>query len=91
MLAGESAEIQVKVKYSLVELSGEVSLVIQNGETFLANSMEVVSQGEGTVTLKKSILVPQTNNIQIFTPLSVNGGTSATNIVDTRFFKVLQK
>ena len=89
--AGEAVEFDVKAEYKLEEPTGTVTLVIQTEDVNkmpLANLTEVVSQGEGTISLKIAVTIPQgTRTIQIFTPLMATGSTSTTS-VDSRAYQV---
>jgi hypothetical protein len=90
---GERVRIAVEVEYVMTEDSGAITLVVQKGESGgfpLASSMEVVLKGKGTAKLEAEIEIPDTKAIQVFTPLSFQGGTS-TSIVDYRVFKVTNR
>jgi hypothetical protein len=91
---GEKVSFRVEVEYSLASApSGAITLVIQQGESGrrpLANETEVVEKGKAKLVLRKEIEVPETSAIQVFTPLTVQGGTS-TGIVDTRIYKVIKR
>src|SRR5664280_851210 len=90
---GATVKFEVQVEYSLTSsASGSVTLVIQQGESGhmpLANETTVIQKGEGTATLRKELAVPETAAIQIFTPLTGQGGSS-TNVVDTRVYSVVK-
>ncbi len=91
---GNSYEIAVEVEYSLKQDNGVITLVLQRGDvnpsvsSTLGNVTEPIKKGNGKLTLKAKIIVPNTNSIQVFTPLSTIG-ESQTKIVDTRVFKVV--
>ncbi|MEJ7605125.1 MAG: hypothetical protein WKF37_02410 [Bryobacteraceae bacterium] len=91
---GETVAFRIEVEYSLATAdSGSITLVIQRGESghaSLANETEVVRKGRGKVVLSKEVVVPETGALQVFTPLSVQGGTN-TRVVDTRSYKVVKK
>jgi len=84
---------RVEVEYNLTSApSGTITLVIQQGESGrvpLANETQVVQKGSGKLVLTKDIEVPETNAVQVFTPLSAQGGSS-TRTVDTRAYKVVK-
>ena len=90
---GATVKFEVQVEYSLASsASGSVTLVIQQGESGhmpLANETTVIQKGKGTATLRKELAVPETAAIQIFTPLTGQGGSS-TNVVDTRVYSVVK-
>ncbi len=91
---GERVTFKVEVEYNLTSAaSGSITLVIQQGESGrvpLANETQVVQQGSARLTLSKDIEVPDTSAIQVFTPLTVQGGTS-TRVVDTRAYQVVKR
>jgi hypothetical protein len=89
---GNSYEIVVSVEYSLKQDNGSITLVLQRGDavstaSILGNVTEAISKGNGQLTLKANITIPNTNSIQVFTPLSIPG-ESQTTTVDMRVFKV---
>jgi hypothetical protein len=92
---GNSYEIAVQVEYSLKQDNGVIALAVQIGDvkpdvsSTLGNVTEPITKGNGKLTLKAKIIVPNTNSIQVFTPLSVPG-ESQTKIVDMRVFKVVE-
>jgi hypothetical protein len=91
---GDRVTFKVEVEYNLTSTpSGTITLVIQQGESGrvpLANETQVVQKGSGKLVLTKDIEVPETNAVQVFTPLSAQGGSS-TRTVDTRAFKVVKR
>ena len=79
------------MNYTLNAGSGVITLVVQSADnSTIANYSEVVTKGSGTVALKSSFAVPETNSVLVFTPLSAQG-QSSTSTVDARAFKVLAK
>jgi len=89
--AGDRVKVKVDVDYSLTSDAGTVNLVIQTADnSSLAHNMEVLQKGTGKVTLVAEFVVPNSNAVQIFTPLSAQGQTS-TSTVDTRAYKVIGK
>ena len=91
---GEKATFKVEVEYNLASASsGTITLVIQQGESGprpLANETQVVQKGKARLVLRKDVEVPDTSAIQVFTPLTAQGGTS-TGIVETRVYRVVKK
>jgi len=91
---GSNVDFEVKVEYYVKEDSASIDLVIQKGEysggidPYIGGGMEVLTHGEGVVTLKAKVKVPDTKAIQIFTPLGLQG-QAQTSIVDSRFYKVI--
>ena len=90
---GAAVTFEVQVEYNLTSsASGSVTLVIQQGESGhmpLANETTVIQNGKGTVKLRKEMVVPETTAIQVFTPLTGQGGSS-TNVVDNRVYRVVK-
>ena len=90
--AGSSVEISVDVEYSLKQNSGEITLVLQQGDATptisLGNVVKPIKKGSGKLTLKANITIPKTDSIQVFTPLSIPG-ESKTTIADMRVLKVV--
>lgn len=85
---GDKVKVQVELSYALSSEGGTVSLVVQSADnSSLAHNMEVVQKGSGKATLSTEFVVPDSNAIQIFTPLSAQGQTS-TSTVDYRAYKV---
>jgi hypothetical protein len=88
---GDRVDLEVATEYTLNAESGVITLVVQSGDnSSIANQSEVVTRGSGSVTLKSSFTVPETNAIMVFTPLSAQG-QAATSTVDTRAYKVGKK
>ena len=90
---GDKTKIIVEVEYVMSQDSGTITLVIQKGESGgfpLGSSTEVVLKGKGTIKLEAEIQIPDTKALQVFTPLSFQGGAS-TSIVDYRAFKVTKR
>jgi hypothetical protein len=88
---GDHVDLEVVAEYTLSAESGTLALVVQTADnSVLANRLEVVARGSGAVSLKTSIVIPQTTSIAIFTPLAAQGQT-ATSTVDTRAIKVSPK
>jgi hypothetical protein len=86
---GDKVRVQVEVSYGLTTDTGTISLVIQTADNSnLGNNMEVIHKGTGKATLFAEIVVPNSNAVQIFTPLTTQGQTS-TSTVDTRAYKVV--
>ena len=85
---GDKVKLQVEVNYALSSDGGTVSLVVQAANNAsLAHNMEVIQKGSGKATLSAEFVVPDSNAVQIFTPLSAQGQTS-TSTVDHRAYKV---
>lgn len=85
---GDRVEFGVDISYHLDADSGTVSLVVQSADGKpISSNMEVVTRGSGHVTLRTEIQVPNTNAIQVFTPLNAQGQISTTT-ADMRSFRV---
>lgn len=94
LYVGEEVEMKVTIDYELAEPSATVSFVIQKGEAgvgmrgvMVGSTSKVISKGKGTVELEQSIVVPDTNTIQVFTPL-LTPGSMETRTVDSRAYEV---
>lgn len=91
LYVGDKVDIEVKVNYTLDESSATVSLLVQDSDDKpVASTLKIISKGNGPVVLKKSFIVPETNAIQIFTPLLVEGDSATSNVV-LRSYKVENK
>ena len=89
--AGEKIKMAVQVNYTLSEDSGTLALVVQGADnSSISSNFEVVTKGNGSLTLESEFVVPSTKAVMIFTPLS-GQGQSSTSTVDTRAFKVVAK
>jgi hypothetical protein len=90
---GSSVSITVDVEYSLMQDNGSIVLVVQRGErvagqqSLLGSVTGEIKRGTGKLTLKTNIIVPETNSIQVFTPLYILGVTRSST-VDMRALKV---
>jgi hypothetical protein len=88
---GDKLDLEVTLEYRLKEENGSVSLVIQDDKnTPVGSLLEPVKKGSGKVTLKRTVTIPKTGAIAVFTPLSASGETR-TETVDKRVFKVVAK
>ncbi len=88
--AGAKVKIELEVAYQLLADAGAVTLVVQANDKGLAQTTRAVRQGEGTVKLSAEFVVPDTNAIQIFTPLQALG-QKTTATLDRRTYKVVPK
>ena len=92
---GSEIHFKVTIEYAVKDDSAMVTLVIQKGEysnspdVLVGSVSEVVSKGKGTVTLEKTVNIPDTKALQVFTPLAIPGQTQ-TLIVDMKFYKVVK-
>ena len=88
---GELVKLHIEVAYTLSTSSGTLGLVVQASDnSSLAQDMEVVNKGSGTIQFDTEFLVPNTKAIQVFTPLSAQS-QSSTSTVDMWAFKVVSK
>ena len=93
--SGSEVHFKVKLEYTIIENSATITLLIQKGEysggidVVVGSTTQVLTKGKGTITLEKTVTVPSTNVIQVFTPLGIPGQTSTT-IVDRKFYKVIK-
>ena len=95
---GDKVDFKVKIEYLLTDPKAAISLVIQKAETdvknltdaVIASKTKAVSQGSGTVSLTQTITVVDTETIQVFTPLIVEG-EKQTQTVDSRTYEVKKR
>jgi len=87
---GDKVKVQVEVSYALTTDVGQITLVVQaaNNAT-LANRAALVKKGEGKLTLSAEFVVPDSDAVQIYTPLSAQG-QKATSTVAHRTYKVVK-
>jgi hypothetical protein len=85
---GDKVKVQVEVSYALTVDVGQITLVAQaaNNAT-LGNRSAAVKKGEGKLTLSVEFVVPDSDAVQIYTPLSAQG-QKATSTVAHRTYKV---
>jgi len=87
---GAKVKVEIEVSYRLLADAGAVTLVVQANDKGLAQTTREVRQGEGKAKLAAEFVVPDTNAIQIFTPLQALG-QKATATLDRRTYKVVPK
>lgn len=87
---GDKVKVQVEVSYALTVDVGQITLVAQaaNNAT-LGNRSAAVKKGEGKLTLSVEFVVPESDAVQIYTPLSAQG-QKATSTVAHRAYKVVK-
>jgi hypothetical protein len=87
---GDKVKVQVEVSYALTVDVGQITLVAQaaNNAT-LGNRSAAVKKGEGKLTLSVEFVVPDSDAVQIFAPLSAQG-QKATSTVAHRTYKVVK-
>ncbi len=89
--AGAKIDIEVALEYNLKQDNGSINLVIQDAQnTPVGSILEPIKKGAGKLTLKRTITVPKTSALAIFTPLKPEGETETT-VVDSRVYKVVAK
>jgi hypothetical protein len=89
-------DVEVTVEYTLKSGKGEISLLIQNENAPVAgrhidSAEQEVTATSGTITLKKSVIVPETTKIGVYTPMYLGGVYKKTLIVDSKTYKVVPK
>lgn len=83
---GDRVVLRVVVDYNLTSDAGTLSLVVQAADNSnLASTVEVLRKGRGKIILVAQFVVPDSNGVQIFTPLSAQG-QHATSTVDHRAY-----
>lgn len=87
---GDKVKVQVEVSYALTVDVGQITLVAQaaNNAT-LGNRAAAVKKGEGKLTLSVEFVVPDSDAVRIYTPLSAQG-QKATSTVAYRAYKVVK-
>jgi len=89
LTTGERIKIEVSIEYILDTDSGTIALVVQTASNdLIAQDMEVISRGTGSLTLSADIVVPSTKAIQVFTPMQAQDQVGTTT-VQMRAFKVV--
>jgi hypothetical protein len=87
---GEKVKVQVEVSYALTVDVGQITLVVQTANNAtLANRAVVVKKGEGKLVLSAEFVVPDSDAVQIYTPLSAQG-QKATSTVAYRAYKIVK-
>jgi hypothetical protein len=92
---GSEIHFKVKLEYNVGEDSAVANLIFQKGEdsgsfdSVIGNTMQVINKGKGTITLEKTITVPDIKVLQVFTPLMIPGQTQTTT-VDMKVYKVIK-
>ena len=80
-----------KLTNELIGSISEIKDTIEKSDKFasfiIARKIEILSRKEGKMKLAESFKVPDTNSVQIFTPI-YQQGQEATEIVDNRFYAV---
>ncbi len=89
-------DVEAVVEYTLKSGKGNISLVIQNEDAagidrHIDSERYELSAGSGTLTMKKSLIVPQTTKIGVFTPIYIGGIYKKTSIVDHQRYRVEPK
>lgn len=88
---GAKVTLKVEAQYTLGAESGTVAIVVQAANNApLAQNVSVIRNGTGKVNLQAEFVVPQTNAVQVFVPLHVQG-QGPTSTVDSRAFEVVAK
>ena len=93
--SGSKIHFKVKLEYDIVDDSAVVNLIFQKGEdsgsfdSVVGSTMQVISKGKGTLKMEKTVKVPDTNALQVFTPLMIPGQTQTTT-VDMKVYKVIK-
>ena len=87
---GDKVKVQVEVSYALTVDVGQITLVAQAADNAtLGNRATAVKKGEGRLTLSVEFVVPDSDAVQIYTPLSAQG-QKATSTVAHRTYKVVK-
>lgn len=85
---GSTVKMRVGVAYWLAAETGSVSLVVQTADTkSVAQDERIVKRGGGELVFENEFVVPDTNTLRVFVPLS-GGEQTATSTLDTRAYPV---
>jgi hypothetical protein len=88
---GQTVDFKVEATYTLTGDTGTVALIVQAADgSGLAQPFDVVKKGSGKTTLEASVVVPNTDSLEVMTPL-VNQGPNTLTAIDRRTFKVSAK
>ena len=93
--SGSEIHFKVKLEYTVTDDSAVVNMTFQKGEdsgsldSVIGNTMQVLSKGKGTIIMEKTVMIPDTNVLQVFTPLMIPGQTKTTT-VDVKVYKVIK-
>ena len=86
---GDRVKLKVDISYNLTVDSGTIALVVQDSNNSgIAQTMEVLTKGNGKTSLEVEFTVPNTKAVQVFAPLSAQGQAS-TSTVEYRAYKVV--
>jgi hypothetical protein len=91
LISGDTVIFEVDVRANGLISAGQIALVVQSSSGDLLGTCDPVKIVDGEVVrLTSTVVVPDTQTIQIFTPLYL-GNSDQSDILDTRSFKVLGK
>lgn len=80
--------MRVGVAYWLAAETGSIGLVVQTADTKgVAQDERIVKRGGGEIVFENEFVVPDTNTLRVFVPLS-GGEQTATSTLDTRAYPV---
>ncbi len=95
LVVGKNVHFKATIKYQVDEASAMISLLIQKAgssqdeDVFLGSVEDVLTQGKGNITLEKTVKIPDTKAVQVFTFLKIPGQTK-TSMVDMKYYKVIK-
>jgi len=95
LVVGKDVHFKARIKYQVKEASAMISLLIQRGgssqdlDVFLGSVEDVLTQGKGSITLEKTVRIPDTKVLQVFTFLKMPEQTKTTT-VDMKYYKVIK-
>jgi hypothetical protein len=91
LISGDSVKFVVDVRVNGLSSAGQIALIVQSSSGVLLGAADPVNIGDSeTVRLTSTVVVPDTQTVQIFTPLYVENSDQSDKL-DTRSFKVLGK
>lgn len=90
--AGDHVKVEVELIYSLLEPAGQIMVFVQRSEKGMPPILSKgipITQGTGQLEFAVDFTVPNTNKINIFTPLTAKG-TVRSKVVDSLSFDVIR-
>lgn len=91
---GQKVDMEAVVEYTMDGKRGQVNLVVQTkeGEPLGETTQAVeLTQSSGTVTLRRSVEIPETTEVHVFIPLYAGAKAKKTDIVDSRTYNISPK
>ena len=91
LLSGDTVRFEVDVRANGLISAGQIALIVQTSSGDLLGTCDPVKIVDGEIVrLTSTVFVPETQTVQIFTPLYL-GNSDQSDVLDTRSFKVIGK